>query len=72
MSRYCDHQYSVKCEGKSMSKIIFEFIENDNLGFGKEQIDYIKKLIKEYIKRYPNVTLKKCAISFHGIISQET
>lgn len=39
-------------------EIQFEFIENENVGLNKEQIEYIKELIIYYTKTYTQVTLK--------------
>ena len=41
------------------NEIRFEFIENDNIGLSKEQIGYIRKLIMQYVEKYPLVILKK-------------
>lgn len=41
------------------NEIQFEFVENDNIGLSKDQIEYIKKLIMHYIEKYPQVALKK-------------
>ena len=39
-------------------EISFQFVENEEIGFNKEQINYIKRLIKSYIMQYPGVVLK--------------
>lgn len=39
-------------------EISFQFIVNEENGFSKEQIDYIKGLIKSYVMQYPGVVLK--------------
>ena len=39
-------------------EISFQFVENEEIGFSKEQINYIKRLIKSYVMQYPGVVLK--------------
>ena len=40
------------------NEIQFELIENNSLGFSKEQIIYIKSLIKKYMTEYTQITLQ--------------
>lgn len=40
-------------------EIQFEFVESENLGLNREQIAYIKELIKHYIGKYPRIVLTK-------------
>lgn len=50
--------------------IEFQFIENDTIGLNSIQIDYIKNLIKKYMKEYPKVILKTVCDYFSWDYSQ--
>lgn len=39
-------------------EISFQLVENEEIGFSKEQINYIKRLIKSCVMQYSGVVLK--------------